>query len=125
MNLSLLHRLPKACIAWYVASSPFKYDHAGSTLQVRCMAAVLMMVGQQLEHPDVVQQLLDIQQTPCKPQYRYASEVSADFQWSIQQEALFNMTCIVIDIAVKDRFFYAGASLVLEMRLQEHQDADF
>ena len=45
-------------------------------LQVRCMAAVLLMVGQRLEHPDIVQQLLDINQTPCKPQYRYASEVS-------------------------------------------------
>lgn len=42
--------------------------------QVRCMAAVLMMVGQKLEHPDVVQQLLDIEHNPCKPQYRYASE---------------------------------------------------
>ena len=40
------------------------------------MAAVLMMVGQKLEHPDVVQQLLDIEHNPCKPQYRYASEVS-------------------------------------------------
>lgn len=40
------------------------------------MAAVLMMVGQKLEHPDVVQQLLDIEQNPRKPQYRYASEVS-------------------------------------------------
>ena len=40
------------------------------------MAAVLLMVGQSLEHPDIVQQLLDINQTPCKPQYRYASEVS-------------------------------------------------
>ncbi|DBA79142.1 TPA: hypothetical protein ACH3X1_008979 [Trebouxia sp. C0004] len=42
--------------------------------QVRCMAAVLMMVGNRLEHPEVVQQLLDIEQNPCKPQYRYASE---------------------------------------------------
>ena len=40
------------------------------------MATVLMMVGQKLEHPDVVQQLLNIEQNPCKPQYRYASEVS-------------------------------------------------
>ena len=47
-----------------------------AVLQVRCMAAVLLMVGQTLEHPDIVQQLLDIDQTPCKPQYRYASEVS-------------------------------------------------
>lgn len=46
--------------------------------QVRCMAAVLLMVGRQLEEPEVVQQMLDIQQTPCKPQYNYASEVRAD-----------------------------------------------
>ena len=45
-------------------------------LQVRCMAAVLLMVGQ-LEDPVIVQQLLDIEQVPCKPQYKYASEVSA------------------------------------------------
>lgn len=41
------------------------------------MAAVLLMVGRQLEHPDVVQKLLDIDQHPCKPQYNYASEVIA------------------------------------------------
>ena len=45
-------------------------------MQVRCMAAVLLMVGKQLEHPDVVQKLLDIDRHPCKPQYNYASEVS-------------------------------------------------
>ena len=42
------------------------------------MAAVLLMVGQQLEQPDIVQQLLDIKQSPCKPQYQYASEVSSN-----------------------------------------------
>ena len=40
------------------------------------MAAVLLMVGKQLEHPDIVQKLLDIDQHPCKPQYNYASEVT-------------------------------------------------
>ena len=44
-------------------------------LQVRCMAAVLLMVGRHLEQPEIVQQLLDVQQNPCKPQYNYASEV--------------------------------------------------
>ena len=39
------------------------------------MAAVLLMVGQHLEQPEIVQQLLDVQLTPCKPQYNYASEV--------------------------------------------------
>lgn len=45
-------------------------------LQVRCMAAVLLMVGKQLEQPDIIQKLLDIDQVSCKPQYNYAPEVS-------------------------------------------------
>ncbi|KAK9847458.1 hypothetical protein WJX84_007703 [Apatococcus fuscideae] len=43
--------------------------------QVRCMAAVLMMVGRGQESPKIVQQLLDIHQHPCKPQYNMANEV--------------------------------------------------
>lgn len=42
--------------------------------QIRCIAAVLLMVGRGLEAPDVVQQLLDIQRVPCKPQYGMAAE---------------------------------------------------
>jgi len=43
-------------------------------MQIRCIAAVLLMVGRGLEAPDVVQQLLDIQRVPCKPQYGMAAE---------------------------------------------------
>jgi tRNA pseudouridine38/39 synthase len=42
--------------------------------QVRCIAAVLLMVGKGLEQPGIVQQLLDINQVPCKPQYGLAAE---------------------------------------------------
>lgn len=35
-----------------------------ATLQVRCMAAVLIMVGRGDEEPSIVQRLLDIQATP-------------------------------------------------------------
>jgi hypothetical protein len=45
--------------------------------QVRCMAAVLIMVGDGQEEPEVVQQYLDIRSEPRKPQYAMASEVSA------------------------------------------------
>ena len=40
------------------------------------MAAVLLMIGKQLEQPDIIQKLLDIDHFPCKPQYNYAPEVS-------------------------------------------------
>ncbi|TYK04459.1 tRNA pseudouridine(38/39) synthase isoform X1 [Cucumis melo var. makuwa] len=42
--------------------------------QVRCMVAVVFMVGQGLEDPDVVDILLDPLRTPRKPQYVMASE---------------------------------------------------
>lgn len=42
--------------------------------QVRCMVAVLFLVGQGLEEPDVVAQLLDVKANPCKPQYNMAAE---------------------------------------------------
>lgn len=42
--------------------------------QVRCMAAVLLMVGSGLEEPGVVRELLDIQRHPRKPNYDPADE---------------------------------------------------
>ncbi|KAJ9146055.1 hypothetical protein P3X46_028370 [Hevea brasiliensis] len=43
--------------------------------QVRCMVAVLFMIGQGLESPNVIDVLLDIDRTPRKPQYPMASEI--------------------------------------------------
>lgn len=42
--------------------------------QVRCMAAVLFMVGNRLEEPTIVADLLDIKKFPQKPQYLMASD---------------------------------------------------
>ncbi|XP_028763936.1 tRNA pseudouridine(38/39) synthase [Neltuma alba] len=42
--------------------------------QVRCMVAVLFMVGKGLESPDVIDILLDTNRTPRKPQYIMAAE---------------------------------------------------
>ncbi|XP_031495610.1 uncharacterized protein LOC116261108 isoform X3 [Nymphaea colorata] len=43
--------------------------------QVRCIVAVLFMIGQGLESPSVIDALLDIRETPRKPQYAMASEL--------------------------------------------------
>ena len=43
--------------------------------QVRCMVAVLMLVGVRLEKPDVLDHMLDIDACPKKPQYNMASEI--------------------------------------------------
>lgn len=45
--------------------------------QVRCMAAVLLLVGEGREAPEVVRRYLDVTAEPLKPQYSMASEVRA------------------------------------------------
>ncbi|XP_043217807.1 tRNA pseudouridine(38/39) synthase-like [Amphibalanus amphitrite] len=43
--------------------------------QIRCMVAVLFLVGEGLEEPSVIDQLLDVETNPRKPQYNMASEL--------------------------------------------------
>ncbi|KAM3592151.1 uncharacterized protein V6R79_013818 [Siganus canaliculatus] len=40
--------------------------------QVRCMMAVLLLIGQKLEAPEIINQLMDIENNPRKPQYSMA-----------------------------------------------------
>ncbi|XP_077595164.1 tRNA pseudouridine(38/39) synthase [Stigmatopora nigra] len=40
--------------------------------QVRCMMAVLLLIGQKLEAPEVIDSLLDVHNNPRKPQYSMA-----------------------------------------------------
>ncbi|KAJ4952413.1 hypothetical protein NE237_029245 [Protea cynaroides] len=47
--------------------------------QVRCMVAVLFMIGQGLESPSVIDILLDTSRTPRKPQYAMAPELPLIF----------------------------------------------
>ena len=42
--------------------------------QVRHMVAILFLIGQGLEPPSLVDDLLDIKKTPCKPQYEMADD---------------------------------------------------
>ncbi|KAF2399585.1 pseudouridine synthase, partial [Trichodelitschia bisporula] len=55
----------------------FAFSVKGSAFlwhQVRCMVAVLFLVGQGLERPDVVRRLLDVEAMPCRPKYEMASD---------------------------------------------------
>lgn len=38
--------------------------------QVRCMMAILFLIGQKMEKPEIIDELLDIENNPRKPQYR-------------------------------------------------------
>jgi tRNA pseudouridine38/39 synthase len=43
--------------------------------QVRCMVAVLFLIGQGYEPVETIAKLLDVETEPCKPQYSMASEL--------------------------------------------------
>lgn len=43
--------------------------------QIRNIMAVLFLIGQKLEKPDVIKELLDVQKHPCKPNYHLAHYV--------------------------------------------------
>lgn len=43
--------------------------------QIRCIVAVLYLVGKEKEAPSVIDDLLNVEKYPCKPQYPLASEL--------------------------------------------------
>lgn len=43
--------------------------------QVRCIMGIMLLIGQRLEKPDIVQKLLDVEKFPCKPVYDMADDV--------------------------------------------------
>ena len=44
--------------------------------QIRCIMAVLLMVGEGLESEEVVTTLLDVESNPCRPAYQMASDLA-------------------------------------------------
>lgn len=56
----------------------FSFDLTGTAFlwhQVRSMVAILFVIGQELEQPELVQDLLDINKTPQRPLYEMASDI--------------------------------------------------
>ncbi|KAM6238352.1 tRNA pseudouridine(38/39) synthase [Porphyrio hochstetteri] len=62
--------------------------------QVRCMMAILFLVGQGMEKPEIIDELLDVEKNPQKPQYSMAVEFPLvlhdcefeDLQWLYDRE---------------------------------------
>ncbi|RHZ52577.1 hypothetical protein Glove_460g46 [Diversispora epigaea] len=70
--------------------------------QVRCMMAILFLVGQKLEPPSIIDNLLDITKTPAKPNYEMANELPLilydckydniiNWQFGRDKDKMFNM----------------------------------
>ncbi|XP_023064348.1 tRNA pseudouridine(38/39) synthase isoform X1 [Piliocolobus tephrosceles] len=69
--------------------------------QVRCMMAILFLIGQGMEKPEIIDELLNIEKNPQKPQYSMAVEFPLvlydckfeNVKWIYDQEAQeFNIT---------------------------------
>lgn len=50
--------------------------------QVRCIMAVLLLVGKRLEDPSVIKELLDVDRNPRKPQYPLSSDIGLNLFYS-------------------------------------------
>ncbi len=71
--------LPKPTSSETALSTPQVYAftvHGSGFLwhQVRCMVAILFLIGQGLESPDIIPTLLDIKKSPEKPKYEMADD---------------------------------------------------
>lgn len=62
----------------HVYNDFYCFDLIGSAFlwhQVRCMTAILFLIGQGLEEPELIKTMLDISKTPQKPIYEMANDI--------------------------------------------------
>lgn len=90
--------------------------------QVRCMAAVLLLVGRGLEDVEVVDQLLDVESNPCKPQYSMAVDYPLvlhdcsyeNLEWNFDPEVhaftVRDLQTMWASYAIKTRILYSMLS---------------
>lgn len=60
--------------------------------QIRCIAAVLLMVGEGKEKPEIVKELLNVAEFNRKPQYSMASEQALLLYKCSYDGLIFNMS---------------------------------
>ncbi|CAH1370748.1 unnamed protein product [Tenebrio molitor] len=68
--------------------------------QIRCIVGILILIGQNRENPEVVLELLDIENNPRKPDYFMASEIPLNLydcsyenvSWIYDRETVDNVT---------------------------------
>ncbi|KAI1280573.1 tRNA pseudouridine(38/39) synthase [Halotydeus destructor] len=69
--------------------------------QIRCIVAVLLLVGEGYEQPDIIKKLLDIETNPRKPQYNMALEHPLNL-FDCRYEEEEDMNWVVDDTALTD-----------------------
>uniref|UniRef100_A0A7M4DX97 Pseudouridine synthase 3 n=1 Tax=Crocodylus porosus TaxID=8502 RepID=A0A7M4DX97_CROPO len=101
-----------------VANGVINFQRTILTAQVRCMMAILFLIGQRMEDPEIIDELLDVEKNPRKPQYSMAVEFPLvlydcefeNIQWIYDQEVQeFNITHLQqlwANYAVKTHMLY-------------------
>ena len=61
--------------------------------QIRCIVALLFLVGQKKEDHSIITELFDVEKHPCKPQYTMSSEIPLvlfDCQYNIVKNWIYD-----------------------------------
>ncbi|KAF9200962.1 tRNA pseudouridine synthase 3 [Haplosporangium sp. Z 27] len=98
--------------------------------QVRCMMSVLFSVGQRLEEPEVIDQMMDLKQCPAKPNYDMASDLplvlydchfeNLEWQYQTEVDLISDITPLRLYRAMEDQWScYVTKSLMYSRMLQQ------
>ncbi|KAF9117174.1 tRNA pseudouridine synthase 3 [Mortierella sp. AM989] len=98
--------------------------------QVRCMMSVLFSIGQGLEEPEVVDQMMDLKQCPAKPNYDMASDLplvlydchfnNIEWQYQTEVDLISDITPLRLYRAMEDQWScYVTKSLMYSRMLQQ------
>ncbi|KAF9108927.1 tRNA pseudouridine synthase 3 [Mortierella sp. GBA35] len=102
--------------------------------QVRCMMSVLLSIGQGLEEPEVIDQLMDVQQCPAKPNYDMASDLplvlydchfeNIEWQYQTEVDLVNDITPLRLYRAMEDQWScYVTKSLMYSRMLEQLDQA--
>ncbi|KAF8947082.1 tRNA pseudouridine synthase 3 [Haplosporangium gracile] len=102
--------------------------------QVRCMMSVLLSVGQGLEEPEVIDQLMDVKQCPAKPNYDMASDLplvlydchfeNIEWQYQTEVDLVNDITPLRLYRAMEDQWScYVTKSLMYSRMLEQLDQA--
>ncbi|KAI1318829.1 tRNA pseudouridine synthase 3 [Mortierella claussenii] len=102
--------------------------------QVRCMMSVLFSIGQGLEEPEVIDQLMDLKQCPAKPNYDMASDLplvlydchfeNIEWQYQTEVDLVNDITPLRLYRAMEDQWScYVTKSLMYSRMLQQLDQA--
>ncbi|KAG0042960.1 tRNA pseudouridine synthase 3 [Gryganskiella cystojenkinii] len=102
--------------------------------QVRCMMSVLFAVGQGLEEPEIVDQLMDLEQCPAKPNYDMASDLplvlhdchfeNLEWQYQTEVDLVNDITPLRLYRAMEDQWScYVTKSLMYSRMLEQLDQA--